>query len=114
MEKNKNFDRSIIVIVLFMVLFSVVLAYILKYTVLESLAADFITEEDVLISSSDPTTQEFIIVATSSDSTTDLNNNDVLISIRNCLFFISGLLLFFWIYDRLKSIIFRLGGVRKQ
>lgn len=43
-----------------------------------------------------------------------LQTNDLLLSIRNILVCMWFTIVFVWIYDRLKVIIFRLGGVKKQ
>lgn len=51
---------------------------------------------------------------TNDTSPLPMQTNDYLLSIRNVLVCIWGTIIFIWAYDRLKAIIFRLSGYRKE
>lgn len=78
----------------------------------------------IVARASDATPSDPVLVATDSDAvdttpylthdSVPLSLMDLVLSIRNLLVCIWGTIIFIWSYDRLKAIICRLGGVKKN
>lgn len=126
-KENKTNYKSILI--LFVVACALALIMGLAFRPLVSRAAE--PEDSTLTDAQErlkdiQTFRESVEVSSSSDAvdkspylTNDvaplpLQTNDLLLSIRNILVCMWFTIVFVWIYDRLKAIIFRLGGVKKQ
>lgn len=129
-EKNKdqNFFKNIVI--LFIVACSVAL---LMGLLCRSLVVHAKESEDATLTDAKQKLSEIqqfredLNVGTSTDANVDkspyltnntsplpLQTNDLLLSIRNVLVCLWFTVVFIWFYEKMKAIIFRLGGVKKQ
>lgn len=114
--KNKNGSKDLLFVVVVGIAVALVMGLLLRPAVKAHAAAAPATSTDASISPGVP-------LSTSTDvdrhpyMTNDslpLQTNDYLLSIRNILVCIWGTILFIWSYDRMKAIICRLGGTKKD
>lgn len=125
-NKSKTDSKSIIIMFVAALFFAVFLGLLCRPLIPK--AAD---HEDATLTDANERLQEFrdaAQVATSGDATpTDvdrspyltndvslLQTNDLLLSIRNILVCIWFTIFLLWGYDRMKAVIFRLGGFRND
>ena len=109
-EKNKTDSRNIIILLVVGVVLSALIGLIVRPLVPKAAApAPVATASDA--TPSDPTVDSSPYLTNKSDP---ISFMDLLLSIRNILVCIWGTIIFIWSYSRLKAIICRLGGVKKN
>lgn len=112
LDESKNYSSTKTIIIMFVggCLFAALMGFLFRPLV--SRAADPATPSDSVVVATDSDAVDTTPYLTyDSDPTTFM---DLLLSVRNVLVCIWGTMIFFWSYDRLKAIICRLGGVKKN
>lgn len=109
-EKNKTDSRNIIILLVVGVFLSALMGLIVRPLVPKAVApAPVATVSDA--TPMDSTVDSSPYLTNKSDP---ISFMDLLLSIRNILVCIWGTIIFIWSYSRLKAIICRLGGVKKN
>lgn len=107
-EKNKTDSRNIFILLVVGVVLSVLMGLAVRPLVPRA-ASPVATVSDA--TPTDPTVDSSPYLTNKSDPISFI---DLLLSIRNLLVCIWGTIIFIWSYSRLKAIICRLGGVKKN
>ena len=112
--KNKSYSKDLLFVVVVGIAIALVMGLLLRPAVRAHAAPATSTDASItpgvpLSTSTDVDRSPYL-----TNDSFPLQTNDYLLSIRNVLVCIWGTILFIWSYDRLKAIICRLGGTKKD
>lgn len=110
--KNKNNYKNLCFVVATALLVCVILGLFCRKYVVHGAELDTaeITTTEEIATNTDVDKTPYM---TNDTAPLPLQTNDYLLSIRNVLVGIWGTIVLIWVYEKMRTIIFRLGGVKK-